>query len=188
MARRKDTKGLKLVTEKAQDVGKQFRELFDKTNRKDARPSDVDALRGLLADNRGGELWRQVQGPMAVAETLAVENFGGVTPGAAQVWRARLNATREALEGEGASTAESLLARHAAICWLRLAEAETQFTVHTSKSHTLTSGMYYEKRLTLAQRRFTRAVETLARVRALRARVEAAAEKRGGAEQARKAG
>lgn len=191
MAKRKDTKGLKLVTEEAQDVGKRFRELFDKTNKKDARPADVDALRELLGGNRGEELWRQVQGPMAVAETLAVENFGGVTPGAAQVWRARLDAVRQEMKGEGASMIESLLAHHAAICWLRLAEAETQFTVHTSKSHTLTSGMYYEKRLTLAQRRFTRAVESLARTRALLARAEAARDAteraRGGAS-ARKVG
>jgi hypothetical protein len=35
------------------------------------------------------------------------------------------------------------------------------------QSHTLTLGMYWEKRLSAAQRRFTRACETLARVRKL---------------------
>ena len=39
--------------------------------------------------------------------------------------------------------------------------------------------IYYEKRLTPAQRRFTRAFETLARVRALPARAEAAKAGRG---------
>ena len=65
-----------------------------------------------------------------------------------------------------------MLAHHAAICWLRLADAEAQFTLRTSNQHTLTSGIYYEKRLAMAQRRFKRAVETLERVRMMKRRAE----------------
>jgi hypothetical protein len=184
VAKRKDTSALKLVTAEAQDAGRRFRELFDKTNGKGAKPADVEALRELLADNAGEMFWRRVTGPMQAAEGVALDNFAGLTPGAREAWRARLDAVRRDLKGEGASTTESLLAHHAALCWLRLAEAEIEFTSHTSVQHTLTVGIYYEKRLTLAQRRFARAVETLARTRALLARAEA----RGGAEAARKAG
>lgn len=174
MTKRKDTSGLKLVTAEAEDAGKRFRELFDKTNGKGAKPADVEALRVLLAENEGERLWRRVTGPMRAAEEMAFNNFAGLSPGAREAWRARLDAVRGDLKGEGASTAESLLAQHAALCWLRLAEAEIEFSAHTSVQHTLTVGIYYEKRLTLAQRRFTRAVEALARTRALLARAEAA--------------
>ena len=102
---------------------------------------------------------------MAIAEAFALEHSSGMTPGVAECWRDRLANMRKELAGEGPSEAESLLAQHAAMCWLRLAEVELQYTSHLAKSHTFASGVYHEKRLTLAQKRFTRACESLARVR-----------------------
>jgi hypothetical protein len=108
----KDAAGLKLVTEEAQDVRKRFEELYEKANQK--LPSGAasktaeaagDALGKLLRDNPGEELWRRIQGPMAVAESHAVENFPGTSPGVKESWRARLDAVRQELKGEGASMA-----------------------------------------------------------------------------------
>jgi hypothetical protein len=77
---------------------------------------------------------------------------------------------RRELAGDNPSKVESLLAHHAALCWLRLAEVELMFSSKLAGSHTLTLGAYYDKRLSMAQRRFTRACETLERVRMMRAR------------------
>lgn len=84
----------------------------------------------------------------------------------------------EALKAElghaEASPAERVLIEHAVLCHARLGMIEHLYSRSTSGRMDVTE--HYEKRLTLAQRRFTRAVETLARVRALLARAELARE------------
>jgi hypothetical protein len=62
---------------------------------------------------------------------------------------------------------EQLLIQQAALCWLKLDLAELSYSGTMKPSITLTLGIYWERRLTAAQRRFTRACETLARVRKL---------------------
>ena len=78
-----------------------------------------------------------------------------------------LSALRNELGYREAPLLEQLLIQHAALCWLKLSLVELQYSYATKGSITLTVGMYWEKRLTAAQKRFTRACETLARVRKL---------------------
>lgn len=73
---------------------------------------------------------------------------------------------------EEASPTERVLIEHAVLCHVRLGMMEHLYSRHVSGRMDVTE--HYEKRLTLAQRRFMRAVETLARVRALLARAEQA--------------
>lgn len=75
--------------------------------------------------------------------------------------------TTEDLGNAGVPMLEQLLIQHAALCWLRLTLVELSYTSSIKGSITLTLGLYLEKRLTAAQKRFTRACETLARVRKL---------------------
>jgi hypothetical protein len=183
VAKPKDKAGLKLVTAEAQDAEKRFRELYDRTNKQTgARESDVKALRDLMSDNAGEKLWRRIPGPLRVAEDFALEHSPGITPGVAECWRLQLTEMKKDLAGENPSEVERLLAYHAALCWLRLAEVELHYTSKLGTSHTLTLGTYYDKRPSMAQRRFTRACETLERVRMMRRRAgrigEAGAERR----------
>jgi hypothetical protein len=67
----------------------------------------------------------------------------------------------------GAPLLEQLLIQQAALCWLKLSLVELQYSNVMKQSITLTLGMYWEKRLTAAQKRFARACETLTRVRKL---------------------
>jgi len=69
---------------------------------------------------------------------------------------------------DGASPLERSLIEHAALCWLRLQCVEQRFSYITNEGCTLAQGDYWERRLSAAQRRYLRAVETLARVRRLR--------------------
>ena len=55
-----------------------------------------------------------------------------------------------------------------ALCWLRLQLIEQQYSGVQAGNMTLPQGDYWERRLSAAQRRYLRAVETLARVRRLR--------------------
>lgn len=58
------------------------------------------------------------------------------------------------------------------ICEFRLSRFEvTHYSNTDGTSHTLTSGLYYERRLSMIQRRYQRAVEALAKVRKVMAEV-----------------
>lgn len=61
----------------------------------------------------------------------------------------------------------SLLIDQVAFCWLRLSIVEQHYTNVIQESHTLTMGIYWEKQLNGAQKRYQKACESLARVRKL---------------------
>ena len=84
-----------------------------------------------------------------------------------ECWKHRLQALKKELGSEGAPLLEQLLIQHAALCWLKLNLVELSYSNTMTQSITLTLGIYWEKRLSAAQKRFTRACETLARVRRL---------------------
>jgi hypothetical protein len=74
---------------------------------------------------------------------------------------------KKELGSEEAPLLEQLLIQQAALCWLKLNLVELSYSGTMKQSITLTLGIYWEKRLSAAQRRFTRACETLTRVRKL---------------------
>ena len=74
------------------------------------------------------------------------------------------------LGAEQASPLERLLIEQVVIAWLRWQTVEWQYQNNFSQSTTLTKGVYFEKRLTAAHRRYLQSIESLARVRRLLAR------------------
>lgn len=68
---------------------------------------------------------------------------------------------------------EKMLIDEIIMRWLRLQTMETYHKNATSQSHTLEQGIYVEKRLDLAQKRFLRAMDTLAKVRKMIAQTQA---------------
>jgi hypothetical protein len=152
--------------DETEKIKKRFDELFSKTNNSKAKEADVDALRKIMRDNPERELWKRIGGVMAVAETFLLQT-GPLSPGIHEILRERQQVLRKELGYDEASEMEQLLISHAALCWLRLGLTEIRYTSIMNQSITLTLGMYWEKRLTVAQRRFERACETLERVRLL---------------------
>jgi len=146
-----------------------FIELVHRTNKEKPRPADVEELRRALSEHRGLELWRSVSGIAQAAELTMLARASFLTDAIRECWRERLRQVRLDLGFDDAPEAEKLLISHVALCWLRLNLVEHGYTSNTSGEHTLTAGVYWEKRLTAAQRRYTRAVETLAKVRTLTA-------------------
>ena len=100
------------------------------------------------------------------AERAVIENSPAVH-GVKECWRLRLASLRNELGYVGAPILEQLLIQDAALSWLKLSIIELQYSNVMKQSITLTLGIFWEKRLSAAQRRFTRACETLARVRKL---------------------
>lgn len=82
----------------------------------------------------------------------------------------RAEAMARELGIEQAGPLDKMLIDHVVMCSLRLGLIELQYTNTMSKSVTLTLGIYMEKRLSAAQKRYTRACETLAKVRKLQSR------------------
>jgi len=154
------------ITAKAEQVRARFQALLDKTNKENPSPKDVQALSHLLRDNRRLELWRDIASAGYLAELMVIEN-ARATAAVKECWKHRLQVLKKDLGSEGAPMLEQLLIQHAALCWLRLTLAEVAYSNVMKQSITLTLGIYWEKRLSSAQTRFSRACDTLMRVRKL---------------------
>jgi len=149
-----------------------FHVLLVKANKEDPRPTDVKALSDLLYKNKALKLWEAVLGMGALAEHQALEAVLGTRgQGSRECWKQRLEALRSDLAYASASPLERLLIQQVTLCWLNLNAVEYRHSNVMRQSITLTLGIYWEKRLSAAQRRFTRACESLARVRRLSRRI-----------------
>jgi hypothetical protein len=156
----------KVITDKAEETRATFRALLDKANKEHPSPKDIRALSVLLSGNRKLELWRDVMSAGHLAELMVIKN-AGATAGLKECWKHRLQGLKKDLGYDGAPMLEQLLIQQAALCWLKLNLVELSYSGTMKQSITLTLGIYWEKRLSAAQRRFMRACETLARVRRL---------------------
>lgn len=159
-------KALAKQTDEAVQIRARFADLLIKTNKEHPRPADVKALATLLGDNESMGLWRTVASVARLAELTVIENASAV-PGLKECWKHRLQALKNELGYDDAPMLERLLIQQAALCWLKLNLVELNYSSVMKQSITLTLGVYWEKRLTAAQKRFARACETLARVRKL---------------------
>ena len=127
-------------------------------------PADIDALKTLLATTP--ELWSRAYEIGRVVRDVVVKR---VTRGVSQ---ASTLAEIELLEGQlGYATApalERLLIEHILTAHVRLAHAENAYTECVMDGKVgISAALYWEKRLSATQRRYLRAVESLARVRQL---------------------
>ena len=156
----------KVITDKAEETRAKFHTLLEKTNKEHPSPKDVKALSDLLSGNKKLELWRDVMSAGHLAEIMVIQN-ARATAGLKECWKQRLQVLKKDLGYDEAPLLEKLLIQQAALCWLKLNLVELSYSGTMAQSITLTLGVYWEKRLTAAQRRFTRACETLARVRKL---------------------
>jgi hypothetical protein len=154
----------KPITDRAEQIRTRFQVLLDQTNKENPHPRDVKSLAVLLRDNRTLELWREIASAGYLAVLMVIEN-ARATPAVKECWKQRIQVLKKDLGSDGAPMLEQLLIQHAVLCWLRLTLAELAYSNVVKGSITLTLGLYMEKRLSMAQKRFTRACETLTRVR-----------------------
>lgn len=79
----------------------------------------------------------------------------------------KLEQLRDSLCGQEASAIERLLIDQVAICYLRINLTEQYYQNTMIEGCSLASASYWERKLSAVQRRYLRAIETLARVRKL---------------------
>ena len=88
-------------------------------------------------------------------------------PGMVEALFAGWDALQRELGYETATPLERLLIESVVLAWMRYHDVEMMYTRALSENHALELGVYWEKRVSAAQGRYLRAMETLARVRRL---------------------
>jgi hypothetical protein len=152
---------------------KQFYDLLSKANRRGASDRDVDAFREhLTACERAGlKPWRNsnIKTLGEAAESFALDKAGGAVMRAIpEVWRRQLEDLRATLGYDVSPPLERTLIEHLSLCWLRLNLMELRYDAVMASNTTFKHVEHTERRLSEAQKRYTRACEALARVRKLK--------------------
>jgi len=81
-----------------------------------------------------------------------------------EIYRRQMEEKRKSLGIETASPIEQILIDQIVLCWFRLNHIEMIHAAKQAESHTYVNGLYWDKKLSSAQRRLLKACETLAKV------------------------
>ena len=131
--------------------------------RDDLGPEEIEQLRQLFREIP--EMWKLYDVGSAIAKD-AMKTICD-SPKMTMLLEANFNGFKKELGYDHASPLEKRLIDFAALCWLRWQQTESVYTAALSDDSSENSSRvdYYEKRLSASQRRYLRALETLARVR-----------------------
>jgi len=138
--------------------------IFDAVNVKQPTQAALTTYRAWLATKP--ERWKLTGDMVAHAEGKMLATIGG-TPLIVEGVKAGLAAQRGELGYATASPLERLLIDQIVVCWLQWYQAQLGYTDAMAEGSTLARGAYWERRLTIVQGRYLRAIDTLARVRRL---------------------
>jgi hypothetical protein len=139
--------------------------LMERTNREKPNAEDVRALRAMLESHP--RLWR-VGGDLALQNQQKLLNETRMSAAIREMVNAALDAMQRAMGFDTAPMLEQMLIENVLLSWLRLYLCEFSYTeLNSGQGMSLTKATFWEKRLSSAQSRYLRAVETLARVRRL---------------------
>lgn len=145
-------------------------DLFDAINTANPSEADKKTFRELLKEQP--EIWRQTTDLAAKLEEKIFGDMCSASYGAKESFRKKLAAMRDNLGWGNSSEIEKILIEQVCLNWLRLNVLEELHQTKTSASHNAETGLYWDKRLNSAQRRYLRACESLAKVRKLLAEAE----------------
>lgn len=139
-------------------------EAFAKADSKDATPDDGLRLLVMLKEHPGA-LGFTVD--MAGAAINLVIRQMQTSEANRALMREKLDQLRNSLCGQEASATERLLIDQVVICYLRMNLTEQYYQNSMADGCSLASASYWERKLSAVQRRYLRAIESLARVRKL---------------------
>lgn len=126
--------------------------------------NDLREVRRALRDQP--DLWRAA-GDLAVQAEHQLIDRVIHQPAAKEALRLRIDDMRKDLSYDKAPLVERLLMDQIVICWISLNHIQLRYDETTAGSISFALADYWEKRLTISQGRFYRAIETLAKVRKL---------------------
>jgi hypothetical protein len=140
------------------------RELYKQVDKKNSSEEDILAFRNEL--DQIPDLWRVFGDMCRQAEIQLIDTFQ-VPRSSQEAMRIGMDNVRQSLGYSDASPLEKMLIDQVALCWLRLSIVELKHVNNTRGSTGIPQADYWDRTLSAAQRRYLRAIETLARVRRL---------------------
>ncbi|MFN7948465.1 MAG: hypothetical protein U0Z53_24145 [Blastocatellia bacterium] len=143
---------------------KSFKKLIKKTNTHSAPDSDLKKLREMLKEHP--ELYQEI-GDLASSTAYKLVDSSRATDAFKLVLLHDRRIRMKELGYEQASPLEKMIIEQVMLCWMRHNLVEYSFYDKMSKPHTLEQSLGWEKQMTISQQRFTRACESLARIRKL---------------------
>ena len=148
---------------KAVPTPAELREIVKKADKKNAKREDVQALRDLLA-----QLPALADSMVPLTDGVydaVIDSMYPSTPATkAMMYQTAKNRCNDLGYAE-ASPMEKMLIDAVVLAWLRYTQVERSAAAVWGRSHNTPEGQYWDKRLSAAQRRYLRAIETLTRVR-----------------------
>lgn len=137
-------------------------QLIKATNKNDPKQSDIDALKKVFDEVPG--VW-QSAGDMAIqAQIMIINRHFSNSYFTREAVHRKLRDMRDNLGWNEASEIEKLLIRQVCLCWLNVHITEIRNHETTRGNHSMREGLYWEKALLAAQKRYLRAVESLGRM------------------------
>lgn len=146
------------------EVKESFAVIYRRAESPNATPADRAALREWF--ERKPDQWRSFGDMTRQAQSLLIET-AKCTGAAKELFAHSCDQLRRELTHDGDGALEKMLVDVAVLAWLRLGMIEQQYTNQFSDSITLTAGIFWEKRLSAAHKRFANACANLAKVRRL---------------------
>jgi hypothetical protein len=132
------------------------------------KPEDVRELRRLLKSNETN--WQLAGDMMQQAQRNALNsiNFGKSKTLAIESIEEGMQHIRRQLSYATSPMLEKLLIEQVVTAWLRLSICEVKYSHNVSGESSIQQADYWDRALSASQRRYLRAIETLARVRRLK--------------------
>jgi hypothetical protein len=155
------------------EIKSRFDALFLKANgesKAKATDAEVKELRAFMREHDGEKLWQRVASPgQAAIDYLLQQRTAGA--GLSEAWREQIGDWQKDFGFKEAPRVEKFLIQHIILCWLQLNLIELMYAeiLSGTRNMALDVGRHWDRRLSLAQKRFTRATEALERLRALTA-------------------
>jgi hypothetical protein len=153
-----------LVPRPDQAIVGQFLELVDGIDSDDPSPADVQALRVMLHDHPG--LWRVCGDLAQIAAATLIKQLKAL-PHVAESLKCGWTAMKDDLGYSVAPPLERLLIEEVVLCSMHMNLVAAGYSVIMGESISQSSVDHWERRLSAAQSRFVRAIESLARIRKL---------------------
>jgi len=146
---------------------RQLSTLIERTNIEDPDPADVSELKAFLANHP--EVWSYVGDISVQARALMIKHLDA-TPAFSELLSVGLRDLETQLGAAAASPLERLLIDQVVVCWLHFWTIQYRYSNVMHEEHSFQCGTHWEKRLSMAQSRFLKAIQTLARVRKIAGR------------------
>jgi len=150
---------------------KKLDRLMRKTTTKNPDPDDVAKLRKALREEPG--TWRAAGDMLDHAQDQVIQSMAG---GYAVIEESALRGKEELRKELSEPTdgpLEQLMIQEVILCWLHHSHTVRRMqSVTMEGTHTSEEGTYWEKRVAASQRRYIRAMKSLARVRKLNVSVQ----------------